>query len=405
MNGRKEEGFGSLGPELTGELQAIGADPETVPTLEQWQAFLRRMRLYCERPTVSVGPLSHDLKTPMTVVLGAAELLLESSLDPNQRHTAEAIHSSGQELLKVIDQLISEEFGKSQPPHASGTYTQVRLDESPRERRVLLVEDNEFNRVFMIRALAALGCRVDSALTGREAVMRAADVEYDLVLMDCQMPELDGLEATRQIRADEKGRRVPIVACSASNLPGARRECIDAGMDDFIAKPFTLDKLRGKVLHCLMTGARTTLHAAVVPESGTMRASRIVRPDDDELQSVNSDRLRELADEAGSPAIVVELSRIFIDDMQGRLATLSTQVTEDDKRGFFSTVHSVKGACANFGAERMAAMAEDLERNAKRGDFSEAEKAVAELCREYESVRAKLETEVLDQQANWHAKG
>jgi CheY-like chemotaxis protein len=396
MSDRNEAGFGLIGPELQGELAALGADFSEAPTLAQWQAFLERVQALYDRQQLSLGPLTHELKTPMTVVLGAAELLLESSLDPNQRNTAQAIHRSGKELLKVIDQLITEEYGKSQPPQQSGTYPEVRIDERAKERRVLLAEDNEFNRVFMIRALAALGCRVDTALTGREAVLMAGEIEYDLVIMDCQMPELDGLAATREIRAAERIRRVPIVACSASSLSGERRRCIDAGMDDFIAKPFTLDKLRGKVLHWLMSGPRPVVHSAGLPESGTMRASRAIPADEGELPPVNMSRLLELSEEAGSPSIVVELSLIFVDDIRRRLAALAESLSGENKQAFFATVHSVRGACANFGAQRMANMAESLERSALEGDFSGAEAAVQQLRQEFEVVRAVLQTEILD---------
>ena len=104
-------------------------------------------------------------------------------------------------------------------------------------RRVLVVDDNAVNRLVAARMLAKLGCEVVEAVDGREAVERSADPTLALVLMDCQMPELDGYEATARIRARDPGRRLPIVAMTANAMEGDRERCLIAGMDDYIAKP------------------------------------------------------------------------------------------------------------------------------------------------------------------------
>jgi signal transduction histidine kinase/ActR/RegA family two-component response regulator len=114
-----------------------------------------------------------------------------------------------------------------------------------RRRRVLVVEDNPVNRTIAVRLLAREGCEVDAVETGREAVEICASSEYDLVLMDIHMPEMDGYEATRRIRAQEgPGRRTPIVAVTASSVEDDRRRCLESGMDDFLSKPFDADGLR-----------------------------------------------------------------------------------------------------------------------------------------------------------------
>ena len=108
----------------------------------------------------------------------------------------------------------------------------------PRARRVLLAEDNAVNLKLGIRLLERLGCRVDAAGNGREAVEMAGRLPYDLIFMDCRMPEMDGYEASRRIRALPSARpRVPIVALTAHAVKGAREECLRAGMDDYVTKP------------------------------------------------------------------------------------------------------------------------------------------------------------------------
>src|SRR5450432_643622 len=128
------------------ELASAGVDPDEVPNLEQWQTLLLRFaHRFRDEPSspldLASSALGHELRTPMTVVIGASELLLESKLDPDQRQAAQNVHRSGQELLAVIDQLLSDvtEQAKSNPPRALGT-THGRLARGNRGYRVLLAE-------------------------------------------------------------------------------------------------------------------------------------------------------------------------------------------------------------------------------------------------------------------------
>ena len=113
--------------------------------------------------------------------------------------------------------------------------------------RILLVEDNEMNRDMLSRRLARRGYAVEMAVDGPEGVAKALAGGYDLILMDMSLPEIDGWEATRRIRAEEAGRTVPIVALTAHAMAGDKEKALEAGCNDYDTKPVDLDRLLGKI--------------------------------------------------------------------------------------------------------------------------------------------------------------
>ncbi len=145
----------------------------------------------------------------------------------------------------------SAETAPAVPPSPEAAETESEAGPAGVAARVLLVEDNRVNLLVGLGMLGRLGCTVETASTGREAVERLASERYDLVLMDCQMPDMDGFEATAAIRAREAsgGPRTPIVALTANAIEGDRDRCLAAGMDDYLAKPFRLVDLR-RVVAC-----------------------------------------------------------------------------------------------------------------------------------------------------------
>jgi two-component system sensor histidine kinase/response regulator len=340
--------------------------------------------------------LSHDLRTPMTNVLGSTELLLESELDTAQRLAAENVHRSGRELLDVVDRLLAaHQIKKSAPPSSGEFKAAPRVSALLSGRRVLLAEDNAFNRALIEHVLEPMGCVVDKAGSGTEAVRAFKPGRYDLVLMDCQMPEMDGLTATRQIRRLEAGAtRVPVIAVTAGTVSGARRACLDAGMDDFLAKPFSLGRLRKKVLEWLLPSVDSE-----PPDAEDRKSEPDVAPVGVNDEAVDLSRLEELAREAGTPQIVEELSHIFLDDVAKRVVALGLAAKARDQRAYLNVIHAIKGASGNFGAVRMARIAEVSERQAKHGDLSAVDAAVIDLGRELETVRAVLDRKVFSRSA------
>jgi len=119
--------------------------------------------------------------------------------------------------------------------------------------KILLADDNEMNREVTIAMLEILGCEVDAAVNGEDAVQKSQKNSYDIVLMDCQMPLKDGFEATRDIRRLEQdvGRRQVIIALTANALSGDKENCLNAGMDDFITKPFSYEQIEALLMKWL----------------------------------------------------------------------------------------------------------------------------------------------------------
>ena len=189
--------------------------------------------------------MSRELRTPLVAVIGMAGLLLETELGARQRYCAEAIRHSGESLLEILNRL-HEELGVAAEPPAAPEPAEPSEAGTPVRRRVLVAEDDAINRKVVSHMLERRGWIVDVVGTGREAVDAVHRHRYDLVVMDCDMPDVDGYAASAAIRARETpAQRIPIVAMTAAAMPGDRERCLAAGMDDYVAKPFSADALDG----------------------------------------------------------------------------------------------------------------------------------------------------------------
>ncbi len=210
--------------------------------------------------------------------------------------------------------------------------------------RVLVVDDNGVNQRVAARMLEKLGCQADVAGNGQEALQMLKLVPYALVLMDCEMPEMDGYTATRAIRAGEReGVRIPIVAMTAHAMNGDREKCLDAGMDDHVAKPVRLDALR----RALERWA-PALRAEPTPASPG--------PATPALDPAAIDRILELA--GGDRAFLGELVGAFEETVRDTLSTLGSG---PDEGKVVRAAHTLRGASVNLGAQALAEVCARLE--------------------------------------------
>jgi signal transduction histidine kinase/CheY-like chemotaxis protein/HPt (histidine-containing phosphotransfer) domain-containing protein len=257
---------------------------------------------------------------------------------------------------------------------------------------VLVAEDNPVNQEAARRLLARLGCVVDVVATGDEAVEASAEREYAVILMDCQMPDLDGYEATAAIRTREteagrSGRRTPIIALTASAVPGDRERCLAAGMNDYLAKPMTLDRL-AEVLQRWVPG-RIARPAGARTESAPRPVEQA------EEQPLDTRVLAELADEenGGDPAFVVELIDLFLEQVPPTLARLQEAASLGNRQEIARIAHTLQSSAGNLGARRLQRLCSDAEAVSRGGEAGAAAQAVDALAAELERVVTALHAE------------
>ena len=238
--------------------------------------------------------------------------------------------------------------------------------------RILLAEDNAVNQKVALGLLERLGYRADVAWNGREALEALERARYDVVLMDVQMPELDGLDAARQICARwPKGARPRLVAMTANVLPEDREACFAAGMDDYVAKP-----IRPEALTEALGRAR--------PPGGTDGTGAAVELHLDERALAN---LRQL----GGDEFLGELIDTFLTDAATIVASLHSSIEEDDAEGLRRAAHTLKSNGATFGAASFEELARELENRARAGELDGTAVLAEELDAELGRLRAALE--------------
>jgi CheY-like chemotaxis protein len=221
--------------------------------------------------------MSHELRTPLNAVIGFSGLLVEAGLEASRTDQARRIHEAGQDLLTVVNRMIAR-------PDAEATEPGGRPEESPAIEtnavsaiepetespalRVLYVDDNASNRTLVRAMLATQGIACETADDGARGVDAAAASDWDLILMDIQMPVMDGVEAARRIRAlDGQVAATPIIALTANTLDEQVRGYFEAGMDDLIAKPVDMIELLTKVAQWGGSGWREAVDAGAMTGS------------------------------------------------------------------------------------------------------------------------------------------
>ena len=260
---------------------------------------------------------------------------------------------------------------------------------NPKHVRILLAEDNVVNQKVGLRQLKKLGYSADAVANGVEAVETLKRIPYDIVLMDCHMPELDGYEATRMIRQweletnDTQRPPVYVIALTANALESDREKCLAAGMNDYLSKPVKLPELQA----VLQEAARFVRPVAArkPAEIGSADPRSAIDP-------AAIANLRKLA-EPGEPDAAVELIDLFLRDTPVKIQDLQSAIARSDAPALKESAHGLKGSASNLGARRLARLCADLEKRSEAGALAEAAELFAQVTEEYARVCFILEQE------------
>jgi PAS domain S-box-containing protein len=275
------------------------------------------------------------------------------------------------ELFDAIVTAMAEHAPRQDRSRRSG----ASLQAAGRSLRVLLAEDNPVNQMLATRILEKLGHKVQVANSGKQAIERVQAEGFDLIVMDVQMPEMDGLEATAAIRAAEAGtgKHVPIVAMTAHAMKGDRERCLNSGMDAYLSKPIRIDELKQAISEIER-----------MPEAAKHRTD-----EQHEFQAIGSLALL-LDGVMGDRALLAEMADLWLADSGKQLLQIKTGFEKSDATMIARAAHALKGSVGTFQAATAQDVAKELETFAKDGDIDGARKSYAALSHQIELVRQDL---------------
>jgi signal transduction histidine kinase/CheY-like chemotaxis protein len=281
------------------------------------------------------------------------------------------------------------EAGAAAAPAPEATFQPGRAERLPHGCRVLVVDDHPVNRSVALAQLATLGCTADAAADGQAALAALAQQAYDAVLLDCEMPQLDGYETCRRLRESERARtgglrHTVVIAVTAHTRAEDRARCRAAGMDDYLAKPFQVEALAAVLDHWLGRGAEAAastlpgalapaLREALAPAGLEQRLAAI-----DSLGKATGEELRRQVVEA------------FLDRGASDLETLRQALAREDGAALAAAAHSLSGSSGILGAGDLAAACADLERLAGQGDLAAGAPLLETVERLYRAVAGRL---------------
>jgi two-component system sensor histidine kinase/response regulator len=286
----------------------------------------------------------------------------------------------------------SPEIGSLPPPEVDTGVSDVTTSRPTINLCVLVAEDSPVNQEIVRDNLISFGCQVDIAATGVEALAASDAHDYDVIVMDCQMPEMDGFEATRQIRERQarKGsrHRVPIIALTAYASAKDRERCVVAGMDDWLPKPFEVEDLYRLIARWAPKGnrigelTRPQQIAALAPTNAKFALDeKVIRS----LRGVSG---------GDGPSLFEKLGRLYLESMPMDLADLEAAIDRHSLETVNSIAHRLKSVAGNIGARELAALFNDLESNASTMQLREANTVLRKIKVEFDRTAIALQHEI-----------
>ncbi|MFC1629365.1 response regulator, partial [Gemmatimonadota bacterium] len=281
------------------------------------------------------------------------------------------------DLLEATVVVLTEKEDKQ---HAGRLVTRHSIEETRQHRRILLAEDNPVNQKVAATMLRKRGHTVDVVKNGQEAVNAVRENRYDIVLMDIQMPTMDGIAAVREIRSDQQYVDLPVIALTAHALEGDEERFLEAGMNGYVSKPFRPHQL-----------------FAVVEEWTSDPAGDPIGMETEQTDPipVDLDSFRKMMREAGAEDAVDSMLELFLDDAPGRMEALQAAAADSEAETIAKAAHAYKSAAATIGATRLASTLSNIEIHAKENDVGGAidhiDEALAQHTDVLEYIRASMQ--------------
>jgi signal transduction histidine kinase/CheY-like chemotaxis protein len=391
-NGSAREILQGMLASLRFDATAVSSGAQAIGELEQGQLEHRPYGLVLmdwKMPGMDGVETIKRIRADKRLAQTPAFIMVTAYSREELKQQAEGVHIDGLLVKPVspstlLDSILNA-LGKEVAQRTRRSEKRATHDEAARRvkgARVLLVEDNAVNQELALDILQEAGLTVDVVGDGAQAVQKVAESSYDAVLMDCQMPVMDGFEATRRIRADARFAALPIIAMTANAMAGDREKCMECGMNDHIAKPIDVSQLFITLAQYIKPSQTTTTAA---PGGNDMQRKPDAMPD-----IAGLDLKGALARVAGNAPLLRKLIVRFRDTQAGAAARIRAALEKADTETAQREAHTLKGLAGNLGAASLMERAAAVEGLLQRGGHNDAAAALTAMQAELDSVLGRI---------------
>jgi PAS domain S-box-containing protein len=358
-------------PEMDGEMlgRQIKAEPELasvrlimMTSLDQWEGSKRTLELGFSASLVKPVRQSRLFDCLIEVMSQHLNEINQESIDEN----------SGQLILNTLP---SQSILSSMPEKS--------------KLKILLAEDSLINQKVALNQLRVLGYEADIAANGQEVLDLLAQIRYDLILMDCQMPIMDGYDTSRRIRSlKDHNHQIIIVAMTANAMKEDRIRCLDAGMDDYLSKPVRKEELAAKIAHWsqIIQARENDSNHSSMPVDASKHSSFELTFN----ALINWNYLHEVS--GSDRELEIEFLQTLTETLPVHLENLKTAISENDRYTVGREIHLIKGASASVGAIALESVAAQLEKQAEQGQMKSAATLFMELMEHFEQIQQLIST-------------
>jgi two-component system, sensor histidine kinase and response regulator len=292
---------------------------------------------------------------------------------------------------ELVRQLLDSNDTNERETADSSLSTHEKISDKPIEKywaKILVAEDNPINQLLIKHFLKTFNCSFTLVENGALAVEANRNESFDLILMDCQMPEMDGFEATKLIRTAEQGllpsNRIPIIALTANAIAGDRDICLNAGMDDYLSKPYSREQLKEMITRWLELRKNLAIQSNLSPQ---------VKATSAQIRDIEPSTIHKLqeAEHTVSPHLMNQIAAIFLAEAPKKMNELAILIQKNDYSKVRMIVHSLKSNCLTLGALDLGEVFRDLEALAKTNSLEGAEKLLSIANNELLQVTPELQ--------------